>query len=74
MISRLKENTLASQQSDKVKEGNTDFNRFIQTCKKELKQNGYCICFSLEQIEELKKSMKVKYTLSDGIYYVEVEK
>lgn len=74
MIIRLKENTLESQQSDKVKEDNSDFNRFVMTCKKELRQNGYCICFSMDQIEELKKSIKIKYTLSDGIYYVEVEK
>ena len=74
MINYIKEDTLGNQQSKKSRNENDDFNRFISNCKKELRQSGFCICFSIEHINELKKIFDLKYSLYDDIYYVEVEK
>ena len=52
MINYIKENTLGNQQSKKSRNENDDFNRFISNCKKELRQSGFCICFSIEHINE----------------------
>ena len=72
MINYIKEDTLNQQSQNKIKEDNSDFKRFVMTCKKELKQTGWCVCFSLEQINELKKKFNLKYVEKDGFYYVEV--
>lgn len=68
----IKVNTLAEQQTNKSKENIREFNKFIKNCKDEIKENKNCVCFSLEQINELKKKFNLKYVEKDGFYYVEV--
>ena len=47
---------------------NEDFERFITTCKHELKETGQCICFNLEQINHI-----IDYYGSNNLYYDQVE-
>ena len=70
----IKVNTLSEQQNKKSKENIRGFNKFIRTCKDEIKENKTCVCFTLEQINELKKEFNLKYVEKDGFYYVEVVK
>ena len=74
MINLIKEDTLNEQSQNNARNSDADFKRFVMTCKKELKLTGWCVCFNLEQVEELKKDFNLKYVESGGIYYVEVEK
>ena len=74
MINLIKENTLNEQSQNNARNSDAGFKRFVMTCKKELKQTGWCVCFSMDQIEELKKDFNLKYVEKVGFYYVEVVK
>ena len=45
--------------TDKFRPVNTREKTFIKTCIKELKEYGRTICFTLNQIEEIKKQIEI---------------
>lgn len=47
---------------------NEDFERFITTCKHELKETSQCICFNLEQVNTI-----ITYYGSNNLYYEQTD-
>ena len=50
-----------------------DFNRFIKTCKDELKSGGFTTCFTLEQVNALALEFDITYKEMNGYFSVSLK-
>ena len=60
-------------EGDKCRYQNNRERSFITGCINELRKIGFTVCFEMWQLEEIKKHLKISYSLKNDTYYVSLE-
>lgn len=71
---RKNENTLTENSKNKGKFVQDDFERFVSNCCYELRQTGFSICFTEEQVEKIKEKYDVVVEKNENYFCIRVKK